>query len=887
MSELESGLLEWASKRDAWQQDLLRQLATGVVLGQQGLRAYADAAEQAEIQKVSHFYTAPDADEAQEFEPLTAAHLNTAEDGADPVRLTKIIHVHGANGLANGACLEPHRTGLTIIAGKNGSGKSGYTRILKQVAACRASEAVLPNAFGSTQDPKAVVEYTIGDAAVQSLTWQAADAQHEGPLQRVRIFDAAAANVHLAGATEIAYVPATLQILAEYTRALNEIHGLISADLQSLKLQSRNWPELEAGSGAELFESLGQEAALQILKGVKSLTAEEQEELDELPAKVRDLTSSDPAALSAQARQRATQLTVLARNLELISAKVSNDAVAASENLIDSLQACKAKVDGARSLVEAEGMLPGTGGEAWQDLWQAAKAFYQAEHAHDQTDTLEDANACPLCQQSMDEESKARFTQFAQFMSGEAQLAWVKAKELREEDVKGLNELPWAAVTAQEVTELISIYDENTAAELTTSLRKAKAICDRLISSKRKAESSGDASLEGAFTKYIKRIRDAADLETKNAEDLAKTDTSAEAVARLQGRQAELKLRKGLADNLKEIAAQHDRLARAACLEASLKACITTSASRKNSDLSASYVEKVCEGFTAESKKLGLDRVPVELIFDKSSKGTSYIRVALTDAAKAPVPSVLSEGEQRVTAIAGFFADLTESGDSSTLIFDDPVSSLDQVFRVKVARRLLEEAEKRQVLVFTHDFSFVQYLYEEKQLRDTDARARGKEPAKDIHYLHIERSAEGAGTLTSAVEWRHVSVKVRIGRLKNRLQTAGALYRKNAISEYESLAREIVGAVRDTWEFFVEQELLNGVVTRHERRVQTQKLQKLIDLSPEDIATVDLGMSIDSRFMTGHSAPVSDGSAAMTPSDLEEEIKRLEEFRSAVIARRK
>nr|WP_251381951.1 MULTISPECIES: AAA family ATPase [unclassified Leucobacter] len=883
---MESGLLEWASKRDAWQQDLLRQLATGVVLGQQSLRAYADAAERAEMQKISHFYAVPGTDKLQEFEPLTAAHLNTTEDGADPVRLAKIIHVHGANGLADGAALEPHQTGLTIIAGKNGSGKSGYTRILKQVAACRASEAVLPNAFRSTQVPRAVVEYTIGNASIQSLTWQAADAQPEGPLQRVRIFDTAAANVHLAGATEIAYVPATLQILAEYTRALNEIHGLISADLQSLKLQSRNWPELEIGSGADLFAHLGQEAALQTLKGVKPLSAEEQEELDELPTKVRNLSSSDPATLSAQARQRATQLTVLARNLELISAKVSSDAVAASENLIDNLQACKAKADDARSLVKAEGKLTGTGGEAWQALWQAAEVFYKAEHSHDQTNALEDSDVCPLCQQDVDEESKARFTQFAQFMSGEAQLAWGKAKELRENDVNRLKELPWDAVRAPEVTELISIYDENTAVELAASLHKANAICDRLISSKREAESSGESSLEAAFTKGIERIRDAADLETKNADDLAKTDTSAEAVARLQGRQAELKLRKGLADHLEGIAAQHDRFARATCLEASLKACNTTSASRKNSDLSASYVGKVCEGFTAESKKLGLDRVPVELVFDKSSKGTSYIRVALTDAAKAPVPSVLSEGEQRVTAIAGFFADLTESGDFSTLIFDDPVSSLDQVFRVKVARRLLEEAEKRQVLVFTHDFSFVQYLYEEKQLRDKDARTRGEGPAKDIHYLHIERSAEGAGALTSAVEWRHVSVKVRIGRLKDRLQAAGALYRKNAISEYESLAREIVGAMRDTWEFFVEQELLNGVVTRHERRVQTQRLQKLIDLSPEDIATVDLGMSIESRFMTGHSAPVSDGSAAMTPNDLEEEIKRLEEFKSVVNARR-
>jgi hypothetical protein len=103
---------------------------------------------------------------------------------------------------------------------------------------------------------------------------------------------------------------------------------------------------------------------------------------------------------------------------------------------------------------------------------------------------------------------------------------------------------------------------------------------------------------------------------------------------------------------------------------------------------------------------------------------------------------------------------------------------------------------------------------------------------------------------------------------------------------YGSQARDIVGAIRDTWEAFIEQELLNGVVTRHDRRVQTQRLAKLTDLTNADIATVDLGMTIESRFMTGHASPVSDGSASMSPDDLTAEVKRLEDFRNAVLNRR-
>lgn len=272
--------------------------------------------------------------------------------------------------------------------------------------------------------------------------------------------------------------------------------------------------------------------------------------------------------------------------------------------------------------------------------------------------------------------------------------------------------------------------------------------------------------------------------------------------------------------------------------------------------MSQGYVDKVCTQFEAEAITLGLQRVPVALAFDGSSRSVSYVKVGLKGAPQIAVASVLSEGEQRVTAIAGFFADLTESGDHSALIFDDPVSSLDQEFRVRVAQRLLEEADKRQVLVFTHDFAFVQYLYEEKQIRDKERVAAGGDATADLGYRHIARTPDGAGSLTDAQVWRHVSVKERIGRLKARHQAAAVLYRNRDLIAYEKEARDIAGSLRETWEVFVEQELLNGVVRRHERGVHTQRLDKLVDLTVADIAAVDLGMTVESRYMTGHAAPV-------------------------------
>ena len=113
------------------------------------------------------------------------------------------------------------------------------------------------------------------------------------------------------------------------------------------------------------------------------------------------------------------------------------------------------------------------------------------------------------------------------------------------------------------------------------------------------------------------------------------------------------------------------------------------------------------------------------------------------------------------------------------------------------------------------------------------------------------------------------------------------LYRNGDIPAYEKELRDIVGSLRDTWEVFVEQELLNKVVTRHQRVVQTQRLAKLTDLTKQDIASVDLGMTVTSRYMTGHAAPGTDGSAPQGPDWLIAEVNTFTTFRDAVLARRR
>lgn len=71
---------------------------------------------------------------------------------------------------------------------------------------------------------------------------------------------------------------------------------------------------------------------------------------------------------------------------------------------------------------------------------------------------------------------------------------------------------------------------------------------------------------------------------------------------------------------------------------------------------------------------------------------------------------VLSEGERTCVAIAGWLAELHASGNTSAIVLDDPVTSLDHKYRKRVAQLLVREAQNRQVVVFTHDIVFFYML---------------------------------------------------------------------------------------------------------------------------------------------------------------------------------
>ncbi len=89
-------------------------------------------------------------------------------------------------------------------------------------------------------------------------------------------------------------------------------------------------------------------------------------------------------------------------------------------------------------------------------------------------------------------------------------------------------------------------------------------------------------------------------------------------------------------------------------------------------------------------------------------KGTDAAVTVLPQIGGNGIEGVLSEGEQRIHALALFFAEL-ETCPHSVLVFDDPISSFDYNYIANYCARLRDSAQKspaRQIIVLTHNWEF-------------------------------------------------------------------------------------------------------------------------------------------------------------------------------------
>lgn len=184
-----SEIVAWSVDAPDWQRDALRRLCQREKLEE------ADIADLLAICKGTKAASA-----------LNSDHIRDPGAATAEVSLTKLHNLRNVNALQPGETLSFQKSGLTVIYGDNGAGKSGYARVLKH--ACRArllkGDVVLPNInAASLGAPQAELGFTIGGQN-RSFVWQQGTAT-DPILTAVSVFDSRTATVHVDATNELAY----------------------------------------------------------------------------------------------------------------------------------------------------------------------------------------------------------------------------------------------------------------------------------------------------------------------------------------------------------------------------------------------------------------------------------------------------------------------------------------------------------------------------------------------------------------------------------------------------------------------------------------------------------------------------------------------------------
>ena len=833
-------LVQWANEQDHWVRLLVGEiLSSGAKLSDKATAAVVDA------------LLAEKNLSAANATPIPALVLEESEEAAaEPLVLKTLSEVGGVNALASGQVIE-FNASLTVLFGENAAGKTGYTRVLKQLAAVRTAEPILPN----VHDPSASttltarIEYRVG-AAEHVLDWHGESGIP--PFTHIGIFDSPAVRLHLDDDLSYVFTPADLALFPLATESIGDVrsHLLSAAESQRPATNSFLSRFTRGTSSFALVETLGAASDLDRLRQLAEVAVDATDALGELENRVSALQSGAATAQLAVARRREElhrRLTTAADTIASFDAEAYNAAVGTASAADREYQALRADLLGATEDAAAE---------AWQRFIQEADAYRAHVEKHEYP---EPGDACLYCRQPLDDVAAELLRRYRQFANAEVRkraesarsLAGTLARNVDACDAVGLRE----AVVGQQ-----QIDGGDPALHSATELLE-------LVEPQLESVAKRDPVRWGGVVSLARDVRDGSADRMHAAESLV-SDLTAKAGERADALTAAIAARDELKDRLElnrlfPTIAAHISAARwaeqAGQLErrfpALLRSLTETAKVASEQVLNADFEQY----FRAECIALRAPTVGLEF---PGRQGQAARRKSV--AATARPSAVLSEGEQKVIAIADFLAEAAMRLTPSPVIFDDPVNSLDYRRVREVAARIAALARERQVIVFTHSIWLATELLSHFE-KDKDR----------CGYYSV--SDDGAkGIISSGAHPRWDTVKKTRGRIKELLQGA-----QNAEGEVrEALIEQAYSLIRSWCEVVVEAELLQNVTQRYQAHVMMTALPKIKGEHLETAVSKILPIFEKAcRIMEGHSQPLETLAVRPPLSELKKDWEDLQAAR--------
>ncbi|MGC0274865.1 AAA family ATPase [Pseudactinotalea sp. Z1739] len=831
-------LADWANASDEW----VRLLVAEVLVSGRPVGAPT-------VEKAYKLFREEKALDKRDLSTVPKLDVEARQDeAAPPLSLTRLSEVRGVNALVPGAIIEPHE-GLTILYGENGTGKTGYSRVFKALANSRTADTILGDIEADTAEAQtAKLKFKLGDDE-QTFAWTGE--RGVSPFTRMSIFDSPAVTTHVDDDLDYVYTPASLALFNHVTAAIQAVTGEIDAAISALGTGGSGLlSRFQRGSSVyPLIETLGASTDLAELKA-KAATGEAVEaDLDGLTQAVAALRAN---TIGTQITALKAEQRVLAQAATAADALVSFDPTAYNEALTKRAQLA-ADYETFRRELFAAADLPAEPDDTWSDFIEAGETYRQ----HLVELGAHDSERCLYCRQPLLDPARDLLSRYSTYLEDRIS-ADIRATDSLLAGFK--HEV--TGVEGKDLAQFVDEYDDEEeqpsyfaqvaaiegarsglASTVADGKRASVTIADVVTQPRADVETELVAVGEGLTTLETQQQNRTQALAEKQAE-LMELKDAAELGKSWPLIEAQVRSAKE-ADQLKTLKRPLSSLARAVTALAK-----TASDQLINQSFDALFLEE-CDALRAPTLKLQF----------VGREGRAHRRKVLSG--KHKPSKVLSEGEQKVLALADFLAEARLAGITAPVIFDDPVSSLDHRRINEVAQRIAGLADDNQVIVFTHDILFATTLLSLF------------EKSKRCVYFQVT-DENGKGQVTRASGPRIDSLSAIRKRITDAIQAA-----KSQEGEVrDALVRMAYSHVRAWCEVFTEEELLKGVTKRYRANVQMTTLPNIdgskIDAIGPKVTDI---FEVACRYIDGHSQPLVTLGVSPTLTGLEQHWAELQELK--------
>lgn len=835
-TEYREELEEWFSARPDWERHALN-----------GYLRDGEVSETIKRECFELFLEAKELGETDiEVDPLNFDFGGQASKAGE-ARLLRVRGLENVNALSRNTEL-PFSQGLTVVFGKNGTGKTGYVRLLSNLCASRSRADILPNVMEGEEagEPSAQLEL---ETESGSLEVEFGD---QGPpeLDSFVVLATKTHRIHLDRDHEIQMSPPGLELFEPLREIRDDIRDRLKGRIAEV---DEDWAGLEFFEGDSkitnfLREEVDASIELDELRQRLASHRDVDEKIGELEARLGTLRGGEHQKQLKEARRRQKRLTGLRKKLGAAIDVLCETKGPEFKTCAKRLREQEERAEKLREGIPTDALLEDGEDSRWREFILAARKLVESAGRAEEYPSSDDR--CVLCGQDLSSEAQGLIRAYWRYAEGDAEQKMrelATEKEKLDQALRGLDlELVSDGLAVREALEEEA---PELLAQLVQLQSRLQSLRDELLGATDQFESWPSIEVPGRLDELARAIGERVEkLKEEEPEDeIEKAESECRRfrhISTLKKRFEEL-----------EAYVEELRWKEKAAAEKPSTASITHAHKRFfNRIVTKAYRDAFnerCESFGCHFE--------VE-VATRGRKGKTLKSLELSTGHE-PV-EVLSEGEQRAVAMADFLTDVEFRPSCNGIILDDPVTSLDHDWKERLAKVLVREAEERQVIIFTHDLVFASFLADQAKYRsDCDS------------IFHQLSKINGAAGMVSADD------PPASGSYSDKLSDANRLRDEArdgaAGSHQEALIRHGFAHLRAAYELYCENRLFGEVVRRFDDHVRIGALR------PRKLTGEFVGDFIGSwknvcRYIPGHSRGMHSGYQHVTVEDLTDAI---EEFK--------